>query len=312
MEALIKAQLGFLTRVLLPDLMAQTATSRQTLTRPQPASQAGLAREDAWWGEETACAVAGAWMLALTVASTLEDRGLVPPVLTSAEVHTAFCEPRTLLCVYLRALSMRPVLREVLGPRHSPIWCLVPSAPVAAKLVEFFREATPELRSGPGPGGRLTTSTRFLGDLYQALSEPTRKVYAFVQTPDFVEDFMLERTLEPAVARYGLDATVMDPTCGAGHFLVGAFARLFDHHVKAHPEAPRLALAKKVLGQVYGVDINPMAAALARLRLVLAVCEVAGCGLEDVASRVPNVVVADSLLWDARTHDDLAALVEAS
>jgi hypothetical protein len=49
-----------------------------------------------------------------------------------------------------------------------------------------------------------TWNTRFLGDLYQDLSKETRKRYALLQTPEFVEEFILNRTLEPAIAEFGL------------------------------------------------------------------------------------------------------------
>lgn len=38
--------------------------------------------------------------------------------------------------------------------------------------------------------------TRFLGDLYQDLSAQARDQYALLQTPEFVEEFILDRTLE--------------------------------------------------------------------------------------------------------------------
>jgi hypothetical protein len=43
--------------------------------------------------------------------------------------------------------------------------------------------------------------TRFLGDLYQDLSQLARKRYALLQTPEFVEEFILDRTLEPRRVR---------------------------------------------------------------------------------------------------------------
>ena len=36
-------------------------------------------------------------------------------------------------------------------------------------------------------------TTRFLGDLYQDLSDDARKRYALLQTPEFVEDWILDR-----------------------------------------------------------------------------------------------------------------------
>jgi hypothetical protein len=63
-----------------------------------------------------------------------------------------------------------------------------------------------------------------------------RKRFALLQTPRFVESFILDRTLEPALEQFGLDeVTVFDPTCGSGHFLLGAFERLVEHRRRAEP-----------------------------------------------------------------------------
>ncbi len=96
--------------------------------------------------------------------------------------------------------------------------------------------------------------TRFLGDLYQDLSEAARKKYALLQTPVFVEEFILDRTLDPAIeefglARMGYEARLLpdgrlhpddrfkmiDPACGSGHFLLGSFARLVDRWRRKEP-----------------------------------------------------------------------------
>ena len=80
------------------------------------------------------------------------------------------------------------------------------------------------MRSFRAAGG----DTRFLGDLYQDLSEAARKKYALLQTPEFVEEFILDHTLTPAIDEFGLETVrLIDPTCGSGHFLLGAFRRLF-------------------------------------------------------------------------------------
>ncbi|MFN9880342.1 MAG: hypothetical protein ACK557_17875, partial [Planctomycetota bacterium] len=93
--------------------------------------------------------------------------------------------------------------------------------------------------------------TRFLGDVYQDLSEAARKKYALLQTPDFVDEFILDRTLEPALEEFGLDAApvldssgnpltaagfrMIDPACGSGHFLLGAFRRILDRWQRKEP-----------------------------------------------------------------------------
>ncbi|MEZ5229964.1 MAG: DNA methyltransferase [Acidimicrobiales bacterium] len=125
-----------------------------------------------------------------------------------------------------------------------------------------------------------------------------------LQTPDFVEEFILDRTLEPALDEFGLagaDAEVgfglIDPACGSGHFLLGAFARLAKRHLDADPGAGPRAAAARALGNVYGVDLNPFAASIARFRLLVAALRFA-----EVAklSQAPvfdiQVAVGDSLL----------------
>ena len=106
--------------------------------------------------------------------------------------------------------------------------------------------------------------TRFLGDLYQDLSESARKKYALLQTPDFVESFILDRTLTPAIDTFGLAAVrLIDPTCGSGHFILGGFHRLLTLWQQREPETNERELAARALNAVYGVDLNPYAVAIA-------------------------------------------------
>ena len=86
-----------------------------------------------------------------------------------------------------------------------------------------------------------TLSTRFLGDLYQDLSEAARKTYALLQTPEFVEEFILDRTMTPALREFGFEKLKMiDPTCGSGHFVLGAFRRLVRMWLTNHRPADSL------------------------------------------------------------------------
>ena len=118
------------------------------------------------------------------------------------------------------------------------------------------------------------SDTRFLGDLYQDLSERARKKYALLQTPEFVEEFILDRTLDPAVEEFGLEKVrLIAPTCGSGHFLLGTFARLYGLWIKR--EANELVAVQKALDGVWGVDINPFA--VARFRLIVA--SLNACGI---------------------------------
>ena len=257
----------------------------------------------AGWSAALATQVAAAWLLSCVFVRTLEDRGLLrqariagPGAMDSQrlffQLAPSLTERDYLLMVW-KELAQYPAARGLFDAEHSLVWKLSPSADMAKALLALFRTPTAE-----APAFRFgQASTRFLGDLYQDLSEDVRKRYALLQTPDFVESFILDRTLEPAVVRFGLDdTTVIDPTCGSGHFLLGAFGRLFEHRRRLEPGVDARVAAVKAVDAVYGADINPYAVAIARFRLTLEVLEKAGYGkLADAPALPLHVVVADSL-----------------
>jgi hypothetical protein len=115
-----------------------------------------------------------------------------------------------------------------------------------------------------------------------------RKETGSYYTPTSLVDCLLDSALDPlldqacakATAAERLDAllaiTVCDPACGSGHFLVSA-ARRIAKRVAAEesgdPEPPDAAIRgalRRVAGRcIYGVDVNPMAAELAKVSLWL-------------------------------------------
>lgn len=106
------------------------------------------------------------------------------------------------------------------------MWRWPLSADAARGLVDFWRQADPDTSALLHNFADPAWETRFLGDLYQDPSAEAKKKYALLQTPEFAEEFILDRTLEPALEEFGLAATrCIDPTCGSGHFLLGAFGR---------------------------------------------------------------------------------------
>ena len=142
--------------------------------------------------------------------------------------------------------------------------------------------------------------TDWVGDVYQGLDEAARKGHAFCQTPWFVGEFLCDLAVTPAVAEFGVGATVLDPACGTGHLLCEAFARLYSAHSADGCGCPWGACptcATKALGQVYGGDINPVAAAVAEWRLMLAWVDAARPrSLSAVPDDLPiHVEVADAL-----------------
>ncbi|RLS81620.1 MAG: BREX-2 system adenine-specific DNA-methyltransferase PglX, partial [Planctomycetota bacterium] len=135
------------------------------------------------------------------------------------------------------------------------------------------------------------------------LSERAKEKFALLQTPVFVEEFILDRTLTPALAEFGLEMVRMiDPTCGSGHFLLGGFARLFDLWSKPdHTTGNAEKDAQKALDGVWGVDINPFAVAIARFRLIVAAVQ--ACGIKRL-KKAPgwkiHLASGDSLLFGSK------------
>ena len=167
--------------------------------------------------------------------------------------------------------SKLPAVATLFDARHNPVWAYGISGDAAKELIAFWRQVVPETGELVHDFTDATWNTRFLGDLYQDLSEEARKRYALLQTPEFVEEFILDRTLEPAIAVFGLkEVRLIDPTCGSGHFLLGAFQRLLDRWLHIEPGTAERELVQRALDAVYGVDVNPYAVAIARFRLLVA------------------------------------------
>ena len=255
------------------------------------------------WREALLSQVAASWFLSCVFVRTLEDRGLLntrrlagPGAMDSQALFFSLAPSlteRDYLLTVFRELSRFPAAKALFDPEHNLVWKLAPSAEAAKELLRLFRTPGAE-----APAFRFgQASTRFLGDLYQELDEDVRKRYALLQTPDFIEEFILDRTLEPALERFGLDdTTLIDPTCGSGHFLLGAFDRLFDHRLRAAPDLGERRAAELALDAVYGADINPYAVAIARFRLMLAYLEKAHFSRLADAPELPlHLAVADSL-----------------
>ena len=194
---------------------------------------------------------------------------------------------------------------------HNPLWQLPISGDAASRLIGLW-DALDDAAEDVRPVFDFTDrqrDTRFLGDLYQDLSEDAKKRFALLQTPIFVESFILDRTLTPALAEYGLPAVkVIDPTCGSGHFLIGAFERLFAAWQDREPGVPMPELAQRALRAVHGVDLNPFAVAIARFRLIVA--SLNACGIKRLADAPGwelRLACGDSLLHGPRERSALGA-----
>lgn len=253
------------------------------------------------WLDERVTQVAVAWVLGTVFVRFCEDNRLIPePYLTAPEddrrdlalarfedyVSTSD-DPtyRGWLETAFEELGAGQAGRLLFDQKHNPLFQIPLSHDGARDLVDFWRARNEEgvlihdftdplEEDGDGTKG---WDTRFLGDLYQDLSEAARKTYALLQTPEFVEEFILDRTMTPAVREFGYEGLKMiDPTCGSGHFVLGAFRRLVRLWADGQPGRDVHERVAAALDSVHGVDLNPFAVAVARFRLLVAAMAASG------------------------------------
>lgn len=284
------------------------------------------------WRDATLTQAAAAWVLACTFVRFLEDNELIdePLIAGAGERRELAADRRTrhfrtrhdetdrdYLYDCFTEVAKLPGMANLYDERHNPVWRIGISGDAAKELIQFWRSVVPETGELMHDFTDAEWDTRFLGDLYQDLSESVRKRYALLQTPDFIEEFILERTLLPALHEFGLkDTRMIDPTCGSGHFLLGGFRILFDRWQKKEPATNERDLVQRALDGVYGVDINPYATAIARFRLVIAALRESHIEkLHNAPAYRINLATGDSLLHGPRmttAADSLSAHGEAS
>lgn len=280
------------------------------------------------WREGEITQAAVAWVLGCVFVRFLEDNRLIDQPLIAGPGQRGVAalghrseyfqrEPgnsdREYLESCFREVAAFPAVAALYDERHNPLWRLGPTADGARTLRETFT------RVDPGTGELLNNfadsdlDTRFLGDLYQDLSEAAKKRYALLQTPDFVERFILDRTLTPAIEEFGLETVrLIDPTCGSGHFLIGAFERLFALWGDREPATESSVIAQRCLDHIAGVDLNPYATAIARFRLLVAALR--ACGISRLAASPAftlNLATGDSLLHGPLPSDGATMLFDA-
>jgi hypothetical protein len=271
------------------------------------------------WAEQAITQAGVHWLLSCVFLRFIEDNGLVERpwiagtpqsgrLALARDRHDAYFRvhphqnDRDYLFECFREAGALPGLHTFFDGAHNPVFRLGISGDAAMAVMQFWQEVAADsgalIRDFTDP----SWNTRFLGDLYQNLSEATRKRYALLQTPEFVEEFILDRTLTPAIHEFGYrEVRLIDPTCGSGHFLLGGFHRLVEQWSNNEPGRNRRDIAQQALDAVAGVDLNPFAVAIARFRLLLAALQASDvqrlAGAPDF--RI-HVAIGDSLLHGRR------------
>lgn len=296
-----------------PDLDASLDSEWQAA---KDAGRTGATLHD--FKEEAVTQSAVHWLLMGVFIRFLEDNALIDrPYLTAAEParralaqdrHETYFRQhpgdsdREYLLAAFREVGALPAMGALFDERHNPLFRLAVSGDGAMAILGFWQKINPDTGTLIHDFTDPDWNTRFLGDLYQDLSEAAQKKFALLQTPEFVEEFILDRTLTAAINEFGYrEVRLIDPTCGSGHFLLGGFARLLDQWQRNDPGRNARDAVQRALDGIYGVDLNPFAIAISRFRLLVAALKACGeIQLAEAPNFKFNLAAGDSLLHGPR------------
>ncbi len=257
-RALVLAAASLAERTLVPDLRESVRPWAEATWRLTPALYSGQRFES--WFDALVEESSGTWVVAAVLLRLTEDFGLAPYVRANRAGTGRVDEAEA--SQWLKELAR---LLAPHGPLGSP-----PPLPESArrKLLELFRE-----QSNEGPRWRSAVRVpSFMADLFFALTRQAREQHAFLATPPFIAEFLVEHTVEPAAKEFGGEALrIMDPACGSGLLLEAAFRKLLELRGRgarvSYPEA------SGALAQLQGMDISLFACAMTRCTLLRALLQ---------------------------------------
>lgn len=282
-------------QVLAPGLIQERARALH--------AQEKVGEDFAVWTDLLSRRAAVLWVLKTVYVRVLEDRGLVSPKRlgdsASWELFSHLA-PNLGHSAYLRWVFKDLALEsgglpELFSPQPAEV--AEPSDACSRELIGFWQATEEATDASPWKFDDEDFDGRLMGDLYQDLDPVVKARFALLQTPDFVLDFILDRTLTPAIEEFGIDKVrVLDPACGSGHFLLAALKRVYVGMRHKYPERPAVELVGNCLERIVGIDLNDYACALARARLVMTALRLTGStDLRDAGQFHPKVFWADGL-----------------
>ena len=271
---------------------------------------------------------AAGWVYATVLAAWGEDHGLTPMMLRgdaqqARKQHAADGgTPSGWIRAAYAHLAAHPSTACLLDPRYSPLPDACPAVveqPLGA-LLDWWADEAPDLYNPAPELGPSSITGWLIGDLLQALHGDRYNGAALSQTPWWVADFLCARTLAPAFAVFDEPVLrVIDPACGTGHLLVWAALGLFEAYTAGVPgrraTGPRAAV-RRLLAGISGVELDPLTAAVARLRLTVLFGSMldgsrpGATRLRDIPGWVrPRVAVGNALLA-AKGEHELGAVLD--
>src|SRR3989344_2278882 len=161
------------------------------------------------------------------------------------------------------------------------------------RLEEAIREITRQLSEfEPATSVINPETTRdLLKKLYQYLvPQEVRHKLGEYYTPDWLAELLLSEVgyKGDSLKRF------LDPACGSGTFLVLAIRKIKEYS-KSQREKP-LETAKRIVANVWGFDLNPLAIIAARTNYLFALGDLT----EKLQSIEIPIYLADSVLWPQR------------
>lgn len=284
--------------------------------------------------------IAAAWVYLSTIVAWAEDHGLVDVHLRAGlkDVPGRFmpgpARPVVALAQAMGGLTVHPATQWLMHPAYNrDLHAGTPSDAAVQDLADWWAADAPslayEVQAGPP-----SISGWIVGDLLQHITDERRKGHALAQTPWWVCDFLLDRTLIPACQEFRADRLVrtIDPTAGTGHMLIEAMDYLWEWYTTGRV-VPRQAVngataaggvvsdsgdaLTRLIASVDGVELDPLTAAVARLRCTVYAGHLAHRGglcdrqprLDEMPrTLIPRVGVADSLLLGRVDRDTYRAV----
>ena len=183
------------------------------------------------------------------------------------------------LSIHIDNEPLRHIITNLYFP-YSPYEFSVLPADILGQVYERFLGKVIEL----GAGGAVRVADK----------PEVRKAGGVYYTPTYIVDYIVENTvgalLEGKTPADAEKLRILDPACGSGSFLVGAYQYLLDWHLAYYREHPRqyrnrrretadgmiltTAEKRRILQEnIYGVDLDQNAVEVSKLSLLLKMLE---------------------------------------
>jgi hypothetical protein len=285
--------------------------------------------------------IAGAWVYLSAVVAWAEDHDLIDVWLRRGlkGMPGRFTTNPSMVARLAQAmggLTVHPATQWLMHPGYNPdLHAGTPAEDAVGDLVDWWAGDAPSLAYDV-IDGPPSISGWIIGYLLQSVTDDrnAKSGLALAQTPWWIADLILDRTLVPACDEFRTDRLVrtIDPTAGTGHFAIRAMDYLWEWYTTGtlrprqakNGEAatggtisdPGDALTR-VVASVDGVELDPLTAAVARLRCTVYAAHLAHRGgLTSVPVRldqiprnlIPRIGVGDSLLLGKVPYDEYARL----